>query len=275
MKPRPTFSSRIFFQEPSINVLKSDYMLMDMHVHTKYSHDSRTQVKDLLSQASSLGIGFAVTDHIQVQGALDASRQKKIMIIPGIEILSSEGKEILLYFYSRSDLEDFYARHIAKCKMITKEPKSILRRSLVSVKCTRPMSKIIESAGKYSCVKSIPHPYTYLNRSSHRFFANDKKMLKAIDAVEIINSTLQPKRNKRAAAYAAKHNKAFTAGSDAHLHRQLGRAVVAAKAGSVEEFLDAVRKKNTLVLGGEMRRMEAVRNILAMNKIKRHKRWKF
>ena len=58
-------------------------------------------------------------------------------------------------------------------------------------------------------------------------------------------------QNDRAVAFAREHRLALTGGTDAHLLGELGRVVTAARADSVEEFLDAVRRGDAQVWGQE------------------------
>jgi predicted metal-dependent phosphoesterase TrpH len=272
MRWNKIFTQRIFFQSPALEELKKSYLLMDMHVHTRYSHDSKTKVSDLLKIAEQKGIGFAVTDHLQVQGAIDACKQKKVPVIPGIEIASIEDKEIIFYFYRVKDLADFYSRYIEHHKVVEKAPKNRIQRSLVSVRSKLTMAELVERAGKDNCVKCVPHPYTYLWRSSHKFFEKSS-MMKKIDAIETVNSSIRPSRNKKATFWALKMKKAFTAGSDAHTATELGRSVVAARAKNIGEFLDSVKNKQGIIMGNEMKRREAIKNILSIANTKRKKKW--
>jgi hypothetical protein len=273
MEMSEMLSRRVLLQKPILENLRKEYLFMDMHVHTKYSHDSSTNIKHLLKRAGQLGIGFAVTDHVQAKGAMEAFKQKRIPVIPGIEILAKENKEIIFYFYSPKDLLHFYTKHVQGFKVVNQAPKSIIRRSLMSVRCMRDMETLIDRADNYSCVKCIPHPYAYLHRNSQRFFSRRPKLMKKIDAIEIINSSLSKKQNKKALNWATKVKKAFTAGSDAHVSKHLGKCVVAAKASNTEEFLDAIRKKHGMIMGSEFKRREALKNMLEMNKTKRNKQW--
>ena len=273
MKLSKKFSKRVFFSEEALASLKKECLFMDMHSHTYVSHDSNTRIKDAVAQAKKLGIGFAVTDHVQARGAVEACKQKTVPVIPGIEILSLENKEIILYFYSTKDLMEYFQKNVEKYKVVDHAPESIIRRSLISVRCMKPMEDLIEKADEYSCLKTIPHPYAYWNRSSHHLFERNKSMMKRINGIEVINSSLRPSMNNKAAVWALKMNKSFTAGSDAHFARELGRSYVGAMADTVPEFLDAVRKKENFIIGNELKARDAFRNMMEMNKTKRNKKW--
>jgi predicted metal-dependent phosphoesterase TrpH len=274
MIKKNVFSQQVVFQRQALNELKKDYRFVDMHVHTKYSHDSKTPVDWLVQRASQLSIGMAITDHKRVEGAIEASKQNKVLIIPGIEIASRENKEIIFYFYSAKDLEEYYNKYL-KNKNYYKTPKNRITRTIVAVRSNLRMHQLIELADKYSCLKTIPHPYTYLNRSSYMFFARKKlrPSMRLIDAVEVVNSTNRAYMNKKARGWAIRHNKAFTAGSDAHNLSELGNSVVACKADSVGEFLDAIKKRKNIIIGEEMGAREAIKSMWSNQKTKRHKDW--
>ncbi|KYK27335.1 hypothetical protein AYK26_03695 [Euryarchaeota archaeon SM23-78] len=270
------FSDRIIFQEPCMNELRKQYTFVDMHVHSKYSHDSITNVRNLLKKAGKLRIGLSITDHVRAEGALEACRQKKVLVIPGIEIASKENKEILLYFYDAKDLREYYEKYL-KHKMIFHKPsKSKLVKTLRAVRSAMKMSDIIEKANNYNCLICVPHPYTYLKRSSYLFFGRKKRadLLRRIDAVEVLNSTHRKFMNKRALKWAFKKNKAFTGGSDAHILSELGSTVVASKGDSVESFLNSVKKRNNFVIGSELKFPRAMKEVIKSMGYKRKKDWK-
>ena len=269
------FSKRVLFQKPNFKELKKDYALVDMHVHSKYSHDCVTPVKSLLRKARKLGIGFAITDHLRAEGSLEACKQKRILVIPGVEIASLENKEILLYFYSAKDLKDYYEKYIKNKLVIHKQPRTTITKTIRAIRSRMKMNEIIEKADNYNCLKSIPHPYTYLNRSSYLFFARKKRrgLLKRIDSVEVFNAAQRHFMNKRALKWAVKRKKAFTGGSDAHNLKEFGSAVVASKANSVKEFLDSIKKKKNFVIGKEIKFPRVVRITFKALGYKRKKGW--
>ncbi|HHE36705.1 MAG TPA: PHP domain-containing protein [Candidatus Woesearchaeota archaeon] len=263
--------NRILFQEPGLAELRKEYAMIDMHVHSKYSHDTRTPLKSILNKAEKQGIGVAITDHVRAEGALEACKQRRVMIIPGIEVNSKENKELLLYFYSAKDLEEFYEKYVKNNRLPIREPRTSLTRMMRSVRVNMGMSDIIEKADKYSCLKSIPHPYTYPPRRSHRFFARRKQLLRKVDAVEVMNASLLPRMNRLALRWASKFRKCVTGGSDAHLIREVGHVVVACKAQTTEEFLDCIKKKKNLVIGSEVRFSKAAREFIKTVRTKKEK----
>jgi len=253
--PYNTYAKRIAFNPPAMDEFKNDYTLVDMHVHTKYSHDSITNINFLLKRAAKLKIGFSVTDHLRAEGAVEASKQKKVMIIPGIEIAALEDKEILFYFYSVKDLEEFYEKNVKNNITITRTPRSAFGRTFTSVKSKLSIRELLDRAEDYNCLKSVPHPYYSGVRNSHSFFRKQKNLalLNKIDAIEVLNASSRRYMNKRALKWAVKVKKSFTAGSDAHVLTELGSAVVASRADNIEDFLKSIRKKKNFVIGREIR----------------------
>lgn len=268
---------RMLYRTPALEELRKNYTLVDMHVHTKYSHDSLTSINNLVKKASSLKIGVAITDHCRAEGAMEASKQKEVMIIPGIEVNSKENKELLLYFYSAKDLWDFYSKNIEKQLLIQKQHKYKVAKTVGAFKIGLSMEEVIELAGDYNCLKSIPHPFTLPPRRSHRFFSKKKRsaMLEMIEAVEVLNASMIPRMNKLATNWAVKNDKAYTGGSDAHVLSEVGHALVACQADDVEEFLDYIKKKKNFVIGREIKLSVAARNFRKSMKIKKDKNLDF
>jgi len=273
--PYNTYAKRIAFNPPAMADFKNDYTLVDMHVHTKYSHDSVTPIKYLLKRAAELKIGFAVTDHVRAEGAIEASKQKKVLIIPGIEIAALENKEILFYFYSVDDLNEFYEKNIKDKITIHKIPKSAWGRTITSVKSQLTIGELINMAENYSCLISIPHPYLSGIRKSHSFFRKEKNshLLDKVDAIEVLNASNRRYMNKKALKWAVNVKKAFTAGSDAHVLSELGSGLVASKADNVEDFLNSIKKKKNFVIGKEIRLPAVFKDGWKSMKSKREHGW--
>lgn len=271
--PYGTYSKRIAFNAPAMDEFKKDYTLMDMHVHTKYSHDSVTNIKFLIKRAKELNIGFAVTDHDRAEGAIEACKQKRVLIIPGIEVAAFENKEILFYFYSVSDLAEFYSKNIKNKMCIYSTPKSAWGRTVKSVKSQLSMRELIERAEKYDCLVSIPHPYLSGIRKSHKFFSQRPDLFKKVDAAEVLNASNRRYMNKKALKWAVNAKKGFTAGSDAHVLTELGNGLVASKADNIEGFLNSIKKKKNFIIGREIRWPAVFKESWKSMKSKRQHGW--
>ena len=236
----------IIFRKPvSEEIRRLGLLPADLHFHTCYS-DSATRVRDALKLAARRGIGLAITDHNQVGGVLEAARQKSpIPLIPGIEVSASDGPHLLLYFYAVSDLADFYSHHIEKN-----------RRSGPFTAICLDTNSILDASEAYPCVTAEAHPcgYALLNRGVQRCVAGhriDEEVFSRLDALEVICGGMARSHNPKAAELATAHNPGRTGGTDGHLLHELGGVVTCAEADTAEEFLEAVRKRETVIIGQE------------------------
>lgn len=263
---------RAIFQEPALTKLKTEYTLIDMHVHSKYSHDSNTPIQSILSRAKQLNVGVSITDHNRVKGAIEAAKQRKVMIIPGIELLAKENVELLVYFYSLKDLEQFYCTNIEpSIKKATKNKSAFTRRFSSPMISNLTMTELIDKANDYSCVKSIPHPFCLPPRHTYSFFHKHKIILKKVEAIEVSNSSMMPFMNKKACAWFVKTQKSATAGSDAHTIKNFGTSLVACKARNAGEFLDEIKKKENVIFGKEIKFYASIEDLIDLSNIKNEK----
>src|SRR3989344_3739189 len=108
---------RVSFADPkSFGLNTNDFFYADLHCHTKYS-DSYTQPMTLVKKSAKMGVGLAITDHNDIKGSLEASRNKlQVPVIPGMEVGVQEGPHILLYFYNMREMIDFYEKHVRSFK---------------------------------------------------------------------------------------------------------------------------------------------------------------
>jgi len=182
---------------------------IDLHVHTTYSYDALTTLKDLIFYAKKRGLdGVAVTDHDRIDGALKIAKETDFLIVPGIEISSLNG-------------------HIIGLNVDELVPPKL------SVDET--LDRIHEAGG----IAVACHPVTFFKESlkghiSPRF-----------DAIEVINSSAFPFNYsvRRCQEIASKLGIVRVAGSDAHYGPEIGYAYTLVDADSeVEEVVNAIRK---------------------------------
>ena len=236
----------IVFEKPRPEEIRRLGLLpADLHFHTRHS-DSVTRVRDALKLAARQGIGLAITDHNQVAGVVEAERQGiQVPLIPGIEVSASDGPHILLYFYSISDLMDFYRHHIEGKRRIG--PYTAIHLD------TR---EILDRREGYACIAVEAHPcgYAFLNRGVERCIAGrciGEDIFSSLDGLEVICGGMARNHNLKAARLAIAHDLGRTGGTDGHLLYELGGVVTCAEADTVEEFLDAIRAKKTVIVGRE------------------------
>jgi len=197
-------------------------MKCDLHCHTSYSNDSISSPKKMIDAAIKKGIDcLAISDHNTIDGVKEAeeyAKGKAILIIPAIEIKSKAG--------------DILGLNIRK---------SIPKR-LTALETIREIKKARGMA-------IIPHPFGILK---HKFKENLEGLVKEIDGIEVLNSTMYGSANKEAFDFAEKHELAFTAGSDAHFSNMVGKVYleIPGKNLSVEEILRKIKNKEGK-LGGK------------------------
>lgn len=169
---------------------------VELHTHTKYSKDSLLRIEDIPDICRARGIDkVAVTDHNVVEGALAAARLFPMLVIPGVEIMTTQG-ELLAWYVSE----------------------------LVPHGLT-PMETIERLRGQ-GAVIGVAHPFDRYRRGA---WAPDDLLAITphVDAIEILNSRcLKAEDNDQALAFAEQHGKTKVVGSDAHTPREYGCAVM-------------------------------------------------
>jgi predicted metal-dependent phosphoesterase TrpH len=169
---------------------------VELHLHTCYSDDSLVKPDRLVAYCRNKGIDkFAITDHNEINGALEAQAIAPEHVIVGEEILTTEG-ELLGYFVSE------------------KVPAGLT-----------PMATI-ERLKAQGAVVSVAHPFDPV-RSKHWTTESLLALAPYLDAVEIFNSRcLRAKPNAEAKIFAAEQGLPGTVGSDAHVLWEIGRATL-------------------------------------------------
>jgi predicted metal-dependent phosphoesterase TrpH len=183
----------------------------DLHIHTVYSSDSVIQPKtivDMLQAHNTIKVA-AITDHDSVRGCKAtvelAAAYPDILIIPGVEISTSQGDILVL---GTKDLPP---------KPWTPEV-------------------VVDFAKNIGAVSIVAHPYREYGMGEYA------RKLKA-DAIEVLNGGSTAASNKQAKELAKSMNLPGTAGSDAHqtsellsVHCQIDASL------KVDEILKAIRK---------------------------------
>jgi hypothetical protein len=185
----------------------------DLHTHTCFSPDGLTSPEKYVQTCLKRGIScVAVTDHNDIAGALAVQKLASFRVIIGEEIESSEGEIIGLF------LQEGVPAGLS--------PEETVRR--------------IKEQGGLVCV---PHPFDRF-RGEHLTEAALMRILPQVDIIEALNARTTLRRdNDQAARFAREHGLAMSAGSDAHLARELGRAwVEMPDFEGPREFLQALRQ---------------------------------
>lgn len=236
---------RILFEKPHIDELKKQrYALIDMHVHSDYSCDGSASINSIINKAKKLGIGVAITDHNKIEGSIKAIKNKKgVFVIPGLELRSKEGIDLLLYFKKISELKHFYDTYVVPNKKRNLQGSSKLN-----------IFEIIALSKKYSCLLCLAHPYRFYIKKLYSIFKGKrtKKLLKLFKTIEVINGKSLTRKNKRAIKKVSRMHKHFIGGSDAHRLKDVGIVLTAVKnAKTARHFLEGIVKNESKVIGKE------------------------
>jgi predicted metal-dependent phosphoesterase TrpH len=179
---------------------------VDLHLHSRYSHDSRTTLDELIERSHECGLDrIALTDHNSVEGAIELARIAPELAIVGEEAKTREGEVIGLF---------------------------ITRRLPPYLHPEEVMDLVHDMGG----LTYVPHPFDR-NRSHFRA-ERIVELADRIDIIEVYNPWCDAAANAAAAAMAADLDKVAAAGSDAHSVHELGRTWMEMDAyADVQDFL--------------------------------------
>lgn len=169
-------------------------MKFDLHIHSHKSYDSVASVKNIISNAKKQGLnGIAITDHeiLTSDDVIETARENNIWMIRGIE--------------AKTDIGDIIGLFISE--------------ELKSRKAEDVLDEIHDQGG----IAILAHPFKYMKHIDYY----PTKLLKKIDAVEIINArwedlnffTKNPMVNQLLSTIEGR-----SAGSDSHFPFEVGRA---------------------------------------------------
>jgi len=214
---------------------------IDCHFHSRYS-DGSAKIEEILEKAKKKNIGVAITDHNEIRGALEAYHNTLgVPVIPGIEVSCKGMIHLLLYFFDIADLKDFFDHYIAPYRRI--DPNASLKKMTAL--------KIAKLAKQYHCVVVLAHPYSATHRGIESYIKrqSNANFFAYIDAIEILNGTINAKRNLKAFELAKQFRKGVVGGSDGHTITSLGHVLTITQANTVEEFLDKVKRGDIKIMG--------------------------
>ncbi|MBI4176190.1 MAG: PHP domain-containing protein [Candidatus Aenigmarchaeota archaeon] len=189
-------------------------MKADLHGHTKYSFDAITSPRNYIKAAKKSGLdAIAVTDHNHAKAweeLKQLSKQHKIGLILGEEIKAR------IYDRKTGDVIGLF-----------------LTEAIAPSDPLEVMDRIRQQGG----LVVIPHPF-----DASRSFRMPEIIRKA-DLVEVFNSRVfSGEANRKALEAAKKYRLGFSAGSDSHMPREIGRAFVRADCNSTEGLYKLLKK---------------------------------
>jgi len=195
--------------------VKSLGLKIDLHVHTCYSYDAVTTLKEVGAYSKKRGLdGVAITDHDTLLGALRLIHKSKLIVIQGMEISALGG-------------------HVLALNITTPIPPKL--------SLSETVQRIHEAGG----IAVAAHP-TFVYKSTL------SRQVTSYDAIEVINSAAIPfqlftRLNQK---LATRLNLPQTAGSDSHYAPEIGAAYTVVKADpDVDEIVQAIKGGKTLPLG--------------------------
>lgn len=191
----------------------------DLHIHTACSKDGESSVQVVIQAAERIGMDvIAITDHDTMEGYRIAQKIKTdLLIIPGIEISTSEG-------------------HLIALGVLTPP---------ASGESVLDTINIVREAGG---ITILPHPY---HRYRHGAALKCPEAFREADAIEVYNSRyIFAHANQHAFRRAHKLGKPTVAGSDAHHARFVGygRTLIDAEK-DIDSVLQAIKDGKTKPAG--------------------------
>ena len=194
---------------------------MDSHIHSEYSPDSKSKLKDIFSVAKMRDLDIiAISDHNTVEGSKEARKLTKdddLLVIPSIEISAAEGH--ILGFGCEEHVE----------------------RDL-------PAEETIDLIHDQGALAIIPHPYCFYR---HGLLCKaDYKKLK-IDAIETKNARfIAGYCNNKAKILSKKEDLPGLGASDAHYYKFVGDCYSKIDCEKdIDSVLKAIKKGKVEALG--------------------------
>ena len=166
---------------------------IDLHVHTRHSHDSAAPVSSVLQRCQDSGLGLvAITDHDNIRGGLEARERGGMPVIVGEEIKSLKGDVIGLF------LEQEIPPRLTP---------------LETVKRVKDQGGLV----------GIPHPFDRI-RPTAMGERTLMEILPWVDFLEGYNAhTMLARDNRKGMTFAALHSLPTVSCSDSHSALELGR----------------------------------------------------
>lgn len=237
------YKKQIDFGNICFPITDSEFSYVDMHIHSKYSEtDCRTKVSEIISVAKKLGIGVAITDHNQIDGAIEGikiAEKENVLFIPGVEVHTANGTHVVFYFWEIEELIRFYKTIVLPNKV--GDP-------FERIKLT--FSELLKHKSEFKCLVSLPHPFVkaFVGLRTVR----EKDFWDKIDLIEGINGFIRREANKKSIATAKEKQIALIAGTDAHFSLEIGRSLTKARGRNINEFMQSLQSNKTEIIGSEI-----------------------
>jgi hypothetical protein len=163
-----------------------DNLIADLHIHSKYSHDSLMSPEKIVRCAKKAGLNcIAITDHDTLRGGIEG---KKAGEKYGVEVLV--GSEV------KTDCGDIIGLNLSEEIRVT------------------GWQEVISAIRLQSGTVVLPHPY--------RDHFHVEEIAQSVDFIEIWNGRSTPEQNMAAGDLATRAGKPLMYGSDAHTGSEIG-----------------------------------------------------
>ena len=197
-----------------------EWILVDLHMHTRWSHDCSIEPSELIDHAEEIGLGaIAVTDHNVFGGALETAelaRGRDLVVVKAEEVKTDGQGEVIGLFLSEEI------------------PRGMSFADTIAA--IREQEGVVYLPHPFDRMHAIPDPATL-----HRHVAD-------IDVFEVYNARLlRESFNDEALRFARKYRLLQGAGSDAHVLQGVGTAALRMRRfDGPEEFLLSLRTAEVL-----------------------------
>ncbi len=188
-------------------------MILDLHCHSKYSHDNHLEPEDLIRRAFDLGLdGVCFTEHHSVNASRPVERlgiPDNFLVLRGAEISTDSG-HLLVY-----GVEDGSWNRWGRNNYLELE-------------------KVLESVHELGGICIPAHPFRGWESIGESVYS-----VSGFDAIETHNGVNGPSQNEFALEASLKLSLPSVGGSDCHYADQVGRAFT--------EFDNTIRSMDDLI----------------------------
>jgi dephospho-CoA kinase len=174
---------------------KDGRMRIDLHMHTQASFDCLSDPRRVIAAATARGVHrIAITDHNRVSTALEMAEAFPDQVIPGEEVKTEEGIDVIGLYIEEEIPKGTPAREVCR--------------------------RVKDQGG----LVYLPHPYARGKGGSGRYA---EELAPLVDIIEVFNARLHPGHlNEPGEELAARWSKRRGAGSDAHMLGEVAGAWV-------------------------------------------------
>ena len=195
-------------------------MRIDLHCHSKYSHDSYLEPEELIEQATNMNLdGVCFTEHHSLTASLPVEKiqiPEEFYIFRGLEISTGGGH--LLVYGVKDDSWNIWSRN-----------------SYLDV------SRVLENVHGLGGICVPAHPFRGWDS-----FGEDVLRIEGFDAIETHNGLNFEDENRKAIHATRIKNLPSIGGSDCHNKEQVGRTFTEFKnpVHTMDELIEEIKKGN-------------------------------